>query len=237
MIGVNKRKAHVPLWSFRSGKDALQRARTGVSDGACGRNYLSLPDWEFKLFDRPADVPEGFYDATFDVGSWDQVRSLVPPPIAIRQTPLIGSADCMGVNSVADTAETQPARVGSHATDTLDHQLTLPRCCRSPCQATGSARAMAPPCTPTFSTRGPWTRRSCCRTTPPAATGDTSACLMTGKPAHSGAVVETNQRDCSSAWQTASDHLMQLRNRQGHQLPHLAAPRCINSQWQLCGIH
>ena len=85
VIGINKRKAHVPLWSFRSGQDALRRVQSGVDDEACGRTYLSAPDWKFRLFDRPADVQQGFSQPAFDASSWDQVQDHPPP--------WIGSAD------------------------------------------------------------------------------------------------------------------------------------------------
>ena len=78
MIGINKRRAHVPLWSFQSVKDALRRLQNGVDDAEhCGRTYLSSPDWHFRLFDRPADVQAVFSRPEFDASSWDQVE--IPP--------------------------------------------------------------------------------------------------------------------------------------------------------------
>ena len=82
VIGINKRKAHVPLWSFGSGSDALQRVQSGVDGAASGRTYLSSPDWKFRLFDRPADVEQDFCQPAFDARSWDQVRVLPPHPLS-----------------------------------------------------------------------------------------------------------------------------------------------------------
>ncbi len=76
IIGVNKRKAHVPLRSFTDRRQAFRYFRlddeyTSVSPR---RIFLNDKDWVFQLVDRPSKVPQNFWDASFDVSSWDKVR-------------------------------------------------------------------------------------------------------------------------------------------------------------------
>ena len=108
VIGINKRKAHVPLWSFRSGPDALRRVQTGVDDETCGRTYLSAPDWKFRLFDRPVDVQQDFCQPAFDANSWDQVRVL-PHPLPTQRSAPIGTADGTKF-SVCEVTPQRPAK-------------------------------------------------------------------------------------------------------------------------------
>ena len=80
VIGINKRKAHVPLWSYRSTEDAHRRLQTGRDGDRSGRTYLSAPDWQFKLFDAPEDVPAEFSEPGYDARSWGQVPLPTSPP-------------------------------------------------------------------------------------------------------------------------------------------------------------
>ena len=82
VIGINKRKAHVPLWSYRSTADALQRLQTGRDGDRSGRTYLSAPDWQFRLYGKPDDVPADFPTPQLDAESWAQVPTH-PRPITL----------------------------------------------------------------------------------------------------------------------------------------------------------
>ena len=99
VIGINKRKAHVPLWSFRSGHDALRRVQSGVDDEACGRTYLSAPDWKFRLFDRPTDVQQDFSQPAFDASSWDQARAVPHLLVVLRSVLVRLSCDAQRVTT------------------------------------------------------------------------------------------------------------------------------------------
>ncbi|GBF99412.1 beta-D-galactosidase [Raphidocelis subcapitata] len=76
--GINRRAAHAPLRSFPSAAVAaahLARAPP-VADplGDCPRvARLSGRPWQFRLFDRVADVPDGFWEPGFDAEGFGEI--------------------------------------------------------------------------------------------------------------------------------------------------------------------
>lgn len=75
LFGVNKRVAHVPLYSFKDVSSALQHFRDPVTASA-NRLTLSQCPWHFKLYDSPGDVPADFMQPSFSVEDWGQVGAL-----------------------------------------------------------------------------------------------------------------------------------------------------------------
>jgi hypothetical protein len=81
--GINRRAAHAPLRSFPSAATAAaHHARAPpLADplADCPRvARLSGRPWQFRLFDRVADVPEGFWAPGFDASGFCEVRGARP---------------------------------------------------------------------------------------------------------------------------------------------------------------
>lgn len=74
VVGINKRKAHVPLRSYTSASQAAEHYRL-ASEAPPSPRLLSLngDSWRFRLFDRPEAVPEGFHQPGFGPGAWTAV--------------------------------------------------------------------------------------------------------------------------------------------------------------------
>lgn len=75
VIGISKRKAHTPLYSFRAPDDALRRFRKELEPCGSGRVQLDGPEWQFRLFDSPTQVPARFWEDVVDEDGWHPVRS------------------------------------------------------------------------------------------------------------------------------------------------------------------
>lgn len=95
-------QAHVPLYSYRSGGDALRRFRGDREACESGRLQLGGPAWRFKVFENPSQVPGHFHEPEFDEqDEWDQARASTNLP----ERPL---QQCLGMNtpcnSIADLA-------------------------------------------------------------------------------------------------------------------------------------
>eukprot|EP00877_Chromochloris_zofingiensis_P007801 jgi/Chrzof1/3274/Cz12g19050.t1 len=78
VTGINKRSAHVPLRSFATVSQAVEYytrpAATGDIFGACSRiTKLSGQDWDFKLYDRISEVPEGFYTQDYSAADFTPI--------------------------------------------------------------------------------------------------------------------------------------------------------------------
>jgi hypothetical protein len=78
VYGINKRASHVPLHNHATREAALEdivrigRQTSGTRQPG-SRLSLNGP-WDFKLFSRPADVPDGFWQADFVPQDWATVR-------------------------------------------------------------------------------------------------------------------------------------------------------------------
>ena len=84
--GIGRRASRVPLRSFRSIDDAvayytrpLPHPAGGLPPPAnCGITRLSgLSDWDFRLFRRPSDVPDDFWELDFACDGFVKARALV----------------------------------------------------------------------------------------------------------------------------------------------------------------
>ena len=80
VVGINKRRAHVPLRSFPSAAEAFRHyelpASTPTAPTASPR-VLSLNGraWRFKLHGAPEEVPQAFSQPDFvEDGGWAEVR-------------------------------------------------------------------------------------------------------------------------------------------------------------------
>lgn len=72
----NRARMHVPLRSHRSREAALRYFTHGPKHAAPeGVSSLSSDtgDWSFRLFDKPGDVPRGFWTTDYDAEGWDTV--------------------------------------------------------------------------------------------------------------------------------------------------------------------
>lgn len=86
VYGINKRSPHVPLHAYATREAALEAvARIGrqTSSGQRGARLSLSGAWDFKLFDRPGDVPEGFSQADFSTADWAPVRT---PPYRLARS-------------------------------------------------------------------------------------------------------------------------------------------------------
>jgi len=69
IVQINREKPHATLFPFESfdlakGKDVIKSS-----------NFLSLDGrWKFHWVEKPADKPEGFFNPSFDVSSWDEIN-------------------------------------------------------------------------------------------------------------------------------------------------------------------
>ena len=77
VYGINKRAAHVTLRSFTHPQQAFEHYRL-VSETTSSPRRLALngTNWDFKLVDRPSEVPENFWDPQYDCSQWDKVRNI-----------------------------------------------------------------------------------------------------------------------------------------------------------------
>lgn len=78
VVGINKRRAHVPLRSFTAPEQAWQHFALPpeAPTAAASPRLLSLNggDWRFKLHARPEAVPSAFSQPEFqEDGSWSEV--------------------------------------------------------------------------------------------------------------------------------------------------------------------
>lgn len=77
VIGRNKRKAHVPLYSHRSADDAIRRHCKDGKQNNDGRIQLDGAGWRFQLYASP-DLAAGqvppFHTPEYDDKSWHEVR-------------------------------------------------------------------------------------------------------------------------------------------------------------------
>lgn len=78
VVGINKRRAHVPLRSFTAPEQAWQHFALPpeAPTAAASPRLLSLNggDWRFKLHARPEAVPPAFIQPEFqEDGSWSEV--------------------------------------------------------------------------------------------------------------------------------------------------------------------
>lgn len=78
---VNKRQPHVPLQSYATPEAAIEAVQ---SIGRTLNDSLQISQhqhdlngfWDFKLFDSPADVPDGFWLPEARLREWTQVRAV-----------------------------------------------------------------------------------------------------------------------------------------------------------------
>lgn len=64
IVGVNKLPAHADAFLYNQGEGAV----------AASSNFYSLNgQWSFKWVDKPADRPRDFYNASFDISSWEEI--------------------------------------------------------------------------------------------------------------------------------------------------------------------
>lgn len=74
VIGINKRKAHVPLRSFLDSKSATDYYVNGIGRVESSRKLsLDSSDWKFHLFDQPESVPTTVSYKDYDDSSWAEV--------------------------------------------------------------------------------------------------------------------------------------------------------------------
>jgi beta-galactosidase len=75
VYGINKCASHVTLRSYDNPQQAFEHYRL-ISETSTSPRHLSLNgnDWDFQLFDKPSDTPDGFYTPEFDVSTWKKVR-------------------------------------------------------------------------------------------------------------------------------------------------------------------
>jgi hypothetical protein len=143
--GIGRRASRVPLRSFRSIDDAvayytrpLPHPAGGLPppDG-CGVTRLSGNSWDFRLFNRPSDVPDGFWEPDFDADGFVKVaraRAVLcclarrskcastpprapraapptPPPQPTAQLPVPSNWECHGHGTPIYTNFTYPIPV------------------------------------------------------------------------------------------------------------------------------
>ncbi|KAL4534529.1 hypothetical protein Ndes2526A_g05420 [Nannochloris sp. 'desiccata'] len=74
IYGINKRASHVTLRSYTNPKQAFEHYKL-LSETSTSPRRLSLNgnNWDFELFDKPSDTPDGFYKPEFDVSKWNKV--------------------------------------------------------------------------------------------------------------------------------------------------------------------
>jgi beta-galactosidase len=66
---INQTEAHTPLIPYDNEQQALRNDRSATP------YYMSLDGtWKFSLFDKPADVPSGFFTPEFRTGRWDNIK-------------------------------------------------------------------------------------------------------------------------------------------------------------------
>lgn len=78
VFAINKRAAHTPLHSFSNTAQAFEHVaaigRVVQADAPPSKLNLN-GSWQFKLYDRPEDVPDDFHSAEADPSQgWTQVR-------------------------------------------------------------------------------------------------------------------------------------------------------------------
>jgi len=166
--GINRRSAHAPLRSFPSAAAAVQHytrplpvADLHASSPRVAR--LSGRRWQFRMFDRVADVPDRFWAPGFDASDFGEVRWFaawvcccccccccccmhVVDACCLRHPAMQAGERCFPCMRLHARS---PAAPPPDITPPHPHQN------RSQCPATGSARGTAPPSTPTTSTPSP----------------------------------------------------------------------------------
>jgi beta-galactosidase len=77
VYGINKRASHVTLRSYDDPQQVFQHYKL-VSESSTSprRLYLNGNEWDFQLFDKPGDTPEGFHKPDFDVSKWNKVSEI-----------------------------------------------------------------------------------------------------------------------------------------------------------------
>ena len=170
---INRRGSHAPLRSFPSAAAALQyfTAPVPASDadlwGPCPRvTRLSGCKWDCRVFERPSDVPAGFWEPGYGAKGFGKVRG-AELALRTRMAPPRRHSLLAPVVHPGSTSPPQPCVTHSHT-------ARCPSPARSLSPATGSVRARGCPSTATMSTRCPWTRRQRRQTTPRASTATAS---------------------------------------------------------------
>lgn len=74
VFGINQRNSHVPLRSHTTPDAAAAQFQHGGQRRGSRVTLLNGSDWQFRLFDRPEAVPEGFQDGSFDASGWSKVQ-------------------------------------------------------------------------------------------------------------------------------------------------------------------
>lgn len=74
VFGINQRTSHVPLRSHTSTDAAAARYLRDPQPGGNRVTSLNGGDWQFRLFDKPEDVSEGFQESDFAADGWSKVR-------------------------------------------------------------------------------------------------------------------------------------------------------------------
>jgi hypothetical protein len=136
VFSINQRTSHVPLRSHTSADASAAHYQRGPQPGGSRVTSLNGSDWQFRLFDKPENVPNCFQDGASGADGWSKVPCSVRAPAwaALPASRSSASAGAAGLNTSG---------------------------CRSKCRATGRRRGMARRSTQTLSTPGPLNRRLC----------------------------------------------------------------------------
>jgi len=74
IYGINKRASHVTVRSYTNPEQAFKHYKL-QSETSTSPRRLSLngDNWDFQLFDKPSDTPDGFHKAEYNVSKWNKV--------------------------------------------------------------------------------------------------------------------------------------------------------------------
>ena len=73
VFSINQRTSHVPLRSHASPDASAAHYQRGPQPGGSRVTSLNGSDWQFRLFDKPEHVPNGFQDGAFSADGWSKV--------------------------------------------------------------------------------------------------------------------------------------------------------------------
>lgn len=148
IYGINKRASHVTLRSYTNPKQAFEHYKL-LSETSTSSRRLSLNgnNWDFELFDKPSDTPDGFYKPEFDVSKWNKVG--VKRRENYLQSPCFFPQSCLSKNTLP--LELFPGYCSNEfGTARLRHptisQLYLPFPCEPPFCPFQKPNGVLPPC-------------------------------------------------------------------------------------------